>query len=252
MSNFAEKLQHVHRGPITTIGFRRSGEEEMPQMLVVAMLADTSAKAAKAVTGADAVIIDSQDLSPEGLKQLTSALGDVPTGILLDNTKPVEAAKALEAGSDFVVLDIKTPVEAVSKEGLGRILKIEPSLDIALARAINSLPLSIDGVLIASDDSVLTVERLLVCQRFADLLDKPLLVTMGASVPSNELSSLCEAGVNGIVVPAGLTAKALGELKKAVSCLPKPTKHKTKASPIIPRITPEPEAVVEEEDDDEE
>ncbi|MBM3167436.1 MAG: hypothetical protein FJZ83_05315 [Chloroflexi bacterium] len=252
MSKFAEKLQHVHRGPIATMGFRRSGEEEIPQMLVVASLADVGAKAAKAVASADAVIIDSQDLSAEDLKQLMSALGDVPAGVLLDSTKPGEAAKALEAGLDFVVIDIKTPVEAVNKEGLGRILKIEPSLDVVLARAINSLPLSIDGVLIASDDSVLTIERLLVCRRFADLLDKPLLLTMGSSVGSSDLSSLCEAGVKGIVVPAGLTAKALGELRKAISCLPKPTKHKTKASPIIPRIAPEPEAVVEEEDDDEE
>jgi hypothetical protein len=250
MSKFAEKLQHVYRGPIKTIGFRRSGEAEVPQMLVVASLADTSAKTSKAVASADAVIINSAGLSSEDLKQLVSSLGDVPAGILLESTKPGEAAKAVEAGCDFVVLDIKTPVEIVNKEGLGRILKIEPSLDIMLARAINSLPLSIDGVLIASDDSVLTVERLLVCQRFADLLDKPLLLTMGSSVASNELSSLCEAGVKGIVVPLGLTAKALGELKKAVSCLPKPTKRKTKATPIIPRIAAEPEAAAEEEEEE--
>jgi hypothetical protein len=143
-------------------------------------------------------------------------------------------------------------VETINKEGLGRSLKIEPSLDIMLARAINNLPLSIDGVLIASDDSTLTIERLLVCQRFADLLDKPLLLTLSSSVTSNELSSLCEAGVKGIVVPSGLTAKAFGELKKAVSCLPKPTKRKTKATPIIPRIAAEPEAVVEEEEEEEE
>jgi hypothetical protein len=251
MSKFAEKLQHVYRGPITTIGFRRSGEEEILQMLVISSLADTSARTAKAVASADAVIINGEGLSEENLNQLVSTFRDVPAGILL-GSKPGEATKAVEAGCDFVVFDIKTPVETISKEGLGRILKIEPSLDIMLARAINNLPLSIDGVLIASDDSTLTIERLLVCQRFADLLDKPLLLTLGSSVTSNELSSLCEAGVKGIVVPSGLTAKAFGELKKAVSCLPKPTKRKTKATPIIPRIAAEPEAIVEEEEEEEE
>jgi len=252
MSKLAEKLQRVYRGPVTPIGFRRSGEEETPQMLIVANLADAGAKATKAAASADAVIIRGEGLFAEGLKQLASTLGDVPLGVLLEGAKSGEVAKVVAADCDFVVFDIKSPLEAVNKEGLGRILKIEPSMDIGLVRAINGLPLSVDGVLISGEDSELTVERLLICQRLADLLDKPLLLTLGPSVTSSELSDLCAAGVKGIVVSSGLTAKAVAELKKAISCLPKQTKRKIKAAPIIPMVRPEPEAVVEEEEEEDE
>ena len=181
---------------------------------------------------------------------MTEVLGEVPLGVEIDNGDAISVNENVEAGFDFVVFDIKTSLERANKKGLGKILKIEPTMDLGMVRAIAGFPLSIDGVLISGEDSGLTVERLLVCQRFADLLDRPLLLTVGTSVSSDELSSLCQAGVKGIVISSSITVKAIAELKKAISCMPKPIRHKIKATPILPRLSSEPESVADEEEED--
>jgi len=250
MSKFADKLQRVYRGAASPIGFRRAGDEEILQMLIVTSLSAISSKGAKISSGADSAMISGKGLSLDDIKQLAGLLGEIPLGVTIEGSDTANVGEFVEAGCDFILFDIKTPLGLVNKEGLGKILRIEPTMDLGMARAIGGFPLSIDGVLIGGEDSGITVERLLICQRFADLLDRPLLLTVDASISSSELSSLCEAGIKGIVVSSTVTSKALTELKKAVSCMPKPTKHKTKAAPILPRLGAEPEAKAEEEEEE--
>jgi len=252
MSRFAKNLQRVYRGAVSPIGFMRTGEEIIPRMMIVTSISDSGAKTAKTAAGADAVIIHGRGLSAENIKQMAGILGDVPLGFSIEGSDYGDVTGIIEAGCDFVVFDIKTPLEVVNKEGLGRILKIDPTMDIGMVRAISGFPLSIDGVLIGGENSDLTVERLLICQRFADLLNKPLLLASDTSITSNELSSLCEAGIKGLVVSSSITAKAIAELKKAISCMPKPTRRKEKTVPILPTISPEPEAMADEEEEEEE
>jgi hypothetical protein len=249
MSKFADKLQRVYRGAVVPMGFRRAGEEEIPQVLIVTSLQDVSPKAAKISSGTNAVMISSKGLSLDNIQQLTGLIGEIPLGIVIEDSDSIDVSGFAKAGCDFIVFDVKTPLDLVNKEGVGRILRIEPTMDLGMVRAVGGFPLSIDGVLIGEEDSSLTVERLLICQRFADLLDRPLLMTVGTSVTSDELSSLCEAGIKGVVISSSITAKALAELKKAVSCMPKPTKRKTKTSPMLPRIGSEPESTSEEEEE---
>ena len=52
-----------------------------------------------------------------------------------------------------MVLGLKTPLAVVDKEGIGKILTIESSLDHGMVRAINELPLVVDGVLVAGEES---------------------------------------------------------------------------------------------------
>jgi hypothetical protein len=250
MSRFAEKLQRVYRGAVTSIGFRRSGEEEISQMMIVTSLSDVNAKAAKVTAGTDAAMVSGKGLSSDDIKQLVGLLGDVPLGIVMTDVGSTDIDEVIKAGCDFIVFDIKAPLGFVNKESLGKILRIEPTMDLGMVRAIGGFPLSIDAVLIGEEFSDLTVERLLICQRFADLLDKPLLITVGKSVTSGELSSLCEAGIKGIVVSSSITAKSIAELKRAVSCMPKPTRRKTKATPILPKLSPETETISDEEEEE--
>ena len=251
MSKFAEKLKRVYKGTAPVLGFLKSGGEEIPQMLVVANLGGVSTRASKAVVGADAVVISGQGMGAENFRQLREALDDIPLGLSLEGVKHEDIATLVNLGCDFVVFDVKTPLEVVKKEGIGRILKIEPALDLGLVRAINLLPLAVDGVLLTGEDSPVTIERLLVCQRFSDLLDKPLLVTLGPSVNSDELGSLCQAGVKAVVLAEGLTARALAEVKKVIACLPKQVKRRTRSTPTLPQIRPESAAPEREEDEDE-
>jgi hypothetical protein len=238
MSKFAEKLQRVYRGAAAPIGFRRSTEAEPPPLLVIANLTKVGAAEAKAIAdaGIDAGIVIGAGLDAKSFGQLSKAIGDVPLGLFLGSAEKEEIAQSVDLNCDFVVFGLKTPLEAVSREDVGKFLRVEPSLDSGLVRAINELPLTVDGVLVAGEELSVTVERLLICQRFADLLTKPLLMTVNLSVTSTEISSLFQAGVNGLVLPEKAPTETLAELKKVIASLPKVAKRQSKGAALLPRL----------------
>ncbi len=254
MSKLSEKLQRVHRGAATPIGFRKSTEVEPPPLLVIANLTKASAAEAKAIAsaGIDAGIVSSAGLSSKSFGQLSKAVDDVPLGLFLVSAEKEEIAQSVDLGGDFVVFGLKTPLKAVSREDVGKLLIIEPSLDPGLVRAINELPLTVDGVLVTGEESSVTVERLLICQRLTELLAKPLLVTVDSSVTGAEISSLFQAGVNGLVLPEKVPAETFAELKKTIGSLPKVTKRKAKGTALLPQLGGELRAKVEEEEEEEE
>ena len=252
MSKFAEKLQRIYRGSAPALGFRKSDEAESQPLLIIASLTKTGAGEANALVaaGIDAGIISAKGLSAKSFGELTKAVGDVPLGFSLESTEKEAIDKSIDLGCDFVVFGLKTPLEAVNKDGLGRVLKIEPTLEPGLVRAINALPLSIDGVLITGDEPAITIERLLIYQRFTELLNKPLLVNLSSAVTSDELRSLFEAGVNGLVLPEILSADVFANLKKSAGSLSRIAKRKTRAAALLPRVSGELEAEVEEEEEE--
>ncbi len=251
MSKFAEKLQRIFRGTAPALGFRKSDEAESTPLLIIASLTKTGTAEANALAaaGVDAGIVGAKGLSAKSVGELTKAMGDIPLGFSLESTEKEAIAKSLDLGCDFVVFGLKTPLEAVNKEGLGRVLKIESSLEPGLVRAINALPLEIDGVLVTGDESVITIERLLIYQRFTDLLNKPLLITLNTAVTADELSGLFKAGVNGLVLPEVLSADVFANLKKSAASLSRTVKRKTRAA-ILPRVSGELETEVEEEEEE--
>jgi hypothetical protein len=254
MSKFAEKLQRVYRGVGAPIGFRRSAEAEAPPFLIVANLTKASAAEAKAIAdaGIDAGIVMGVGLGAKGFAQLSKTIDDVPLGLFLGGVEKEEVAQSVDMDCDFLVFGLKTPLEAVSREDVGKLLRIEPSLEPGLVRAINELPLTVDGVLVAGEDLSVTVERLLTCQRFAELLSKPLLLAVNLSVTSAEINSLFQAGVNGLVLPEKVPAETFAELKKAVASLPKAAKRKAKGAALLPRLGGGLGAEVQEEEEEEE
>jgi hypothetical protein len=153
-------------------------------------------------------------------------------------------------GCDFLVFDIRIPAAVLHKEGVGKFLMIEPSLDQGLVRAINSL--EVDGVLISSrgGDSFVAVEHLLVCRRFVDLLEKTVIMVLPSLVTKAELTSLWQAGVDGVVAPSTQSVETLTELKKMISDLPRGARgRRAKAGVILPHYGGE---VAGEEDEEQE
>lgn len=254
MSKFSDKLQRVYRNSAPSMGFRRSaGEAGSPPMLIVANLAKGDVKRASVIAGSvDAGVVSSGSLDADSFKQLVTSLGDIPLGLSLENATQGEVAKLADLDCDFVIFDLKTPLVAVRKEGAGKVLKIEPSLNHSLGKSINDLQLSIDGVLVAGEEASITVERLLVCQRFAELLNKPLLVTLASSATSDEISSLYKAGVNGLVVPEGLPVGAVAEMRKAIADLPRVVKRTARGGALLPQVSSEMEVEIEEDEEEEE
>ncbi len=257
MSKFADKLGRIYKAAAPALGFRKSTEEaELPPLLLVADLTKASVKKLKSVvdSGIDAAVLNSENVDAASFKELSTSKGDVPLGLLAEEGSSQEKIQELiDAGCDFIVFGLQTPLEIINKEGLGKILKIEPSLTPGLLRAINELSLPIDAVLIAGDSSTVTIERLLTCQLFVGFLNKPVLINVNSSLTSSELSSLQGTGVKGLILPEGTPLKVFTELKKTISSLPKTPKHKTSAGVLLPHISTQPETKkVEEEDEEEE
>jgi hypothetical protein len=223
MSKFVDKLQSLSKSSSTPIGFHPSVSElKSSAMLLIAGLSGTKVKEAKIVAGvnADAGLILSEGPSARIVKQMVEAVGDIPLGVFVKGMSEEKINELASLGCDFVVFDIRVPATVLHKDEVGKFLMIEPSLDQGFVRAINSL--EVDGVFISSrgEDPFVAVEHLLVCRRFVELLEKPVIMILSSSITRVELTSLWQAGVDGVVVPSTQSVEAFTELKKMISDLP--------------------------------
>jgi hypothetical protein len=92
-----------------------------------------------------------------------------------------------------------------------------------------------------------TVEHLLVCRRFVELLEKPVIMTLPSLATKEELKSLWQAGVDGVVAPL---TQSVEELKKMIGDLPRGARgRRARAGVVLPHYGG---GVVEEEDEQEE
>jgi hypothetical protein len=253
MSKFVDKLQSLSKSSTTPIGFHPSvAELKSPAMLLIAGLSGTQVKEAKIVAdvNANAGLILSEDLSAKIVKQMVEAVDDVPLGVFVKGMSEEKINELTSLGCDFVVFDIKAAAAVLHKEGVGKFLMIEPSLDQGLVRAINNL--EVDGVFINSrgGDSFVAVEHLLVCRRFVELLEKPVIMALPSVVTKAELTSLWQVGVDGVVAPSAHSVEALAELKKMIGDLPRGARgRRSKAGVVLPHYGG---GVATEEDEEEE
>lgn len=256
MSKFVNKLNQVYKTSAPSLGFRKSTTEiELPPLMLIADLTRAGIKKTKSIaeSGIDAAIVSSEGIDTASFKDLVKITDDIPLGLLLkEDNSPEKIQEMIDAGCDFVVFGLKSPLEIINKEALGKVLEIEPSLTPGLLRAINELSLPIDAALIAGDSSTVTIERLLNCQLFASLLSKPILAYVNSSLTSADLNGLHSTGVKGIILPEGTPLKVFAELKKTISNLPKTLKRKTGTGVLLPGINAQPETRVEKVEEEEE
>jgi len=238
MSKFVDKLQSLSKSSTTPIGFHPSVSElKSPTMLLIAGLSGTQVKEAKIVAdvNADAGLILDEGPSAKIVRQMVEAVGDIPLGVFVKGMSEEKINELASLGCDFVVFDIRIPAAVLHKEEVGKFLMIEPSLGQGFVRAINSL--EVDGVFISSrgEDSFVAVEHLLVCRRFVELLVKPVIMALPSLVTKAELTSLWQAGVDGVVAPPAQSVEALAELKKVIGDLPRGARgRRAKAGVILP------------------
>ena len=223
MSKFVDRLQSLSRSSATPIGFRSFVSElKSPPMLLVAEMSGTQIKEARIAAdfNADAGLVLSEDTGAHVLRQIVESMGSVPLGVLVKGMDEKEVDELAGFGCDFVVFDIKGAAGILSRKEVGRFLMIEPSLDQGLVRAINNL--DVDGVFVSKGgSSFVAVEHLLVCRRLVELLEKPIIMTLPSLSKKEELTSLWQVGVDGVVAPRGWSPEGLAELKEMIGSLPR-------------------------------
>ena len=250
MSKFIDKLNEVSRATLQPIGFR-AAQSALPKlrMLLVASLAQVdAANSAEYVAGADAGLLPIAVLSSEAktIKKMSQVVPDIPWGGWLRNNCRGGVEQIEKSGGDFIIFPaVNTSLAIVQNEEVGRILEVEASLNEGLLTAVNELP--VDAILITGEDKegyFLTWHHLMLFRHFADLLTKPLLVSIPSTVVADELQALWEAGVDGVIVEVGAKQPA-GRLREAIDKLAFPSSRKREVETLLPYIGGEAEIETE-------
>ncbi len=252
MSKFVDRLNDLPKALVAPIGFHvTASKSEKSSILLVARLAGKDVVDAGIVASSDidAGLVWEQDLSAGSLKQVIESMGDIPVGVVVQRASEEKVGELTALGCDFVVFDMRTSVAALGEDGIGRFLMIEPSMDQGLVRVINEL--DIDGVFVSGDgESFITVEYLLVCQRFGGLVNKPLVVVLPSVITNAELANLWNAGIGAVVISPDQPVEAFAELRGMVKNLSgKRKRRQGKVEVVLPRHG---DVAVEEEEEDEE
>jgi hypothetical protein len=260
MSRFIERLSQLSQGTAQPIGFRlRQSTPPRPKIQLVASLAQEDAESLVGhVTGADAALlrISSLNSGSQTLKKVSQAMADIPWGGWLKTSGQVGISPLIKAGCDFVVFPTNTPLSAFNKEEVGKtgkVLEVGASLSDGLLRVLNGLP--VDAVFFAAEDEnevSLTWQHLMLFQRLGNWLSKPLLVPVPPEITGNELQTLWEAGVDGVVVAVTgeLSPERFKELHQVINELifPMP-RRRERPEPLLPYVSPETGVEAEEEEE---
>jgi hypothetical protein len=253
MSKFIDELGRSYRSVAPSMGFRKDTDvSKKPPLLLIADLTAKTVKDIKAIieVGVDAVLARGAGLKPDAMQKLLKNAGEVPAGLVIDDDNWSNYVEFLQSGCDFVICDSEVPVSVITGDELGRILRIEPSLAPGMIRAINELSLSIDSVLVDSEDTPITIERLLVSQYISGIIGKPLMVKVGTQLTAVELQGLYEAGVRGLLLPREISVKTLSEFKQLIDNMPRTVRKKQQGNVILPQMKRDAEIEMEEEEDD--
>ncbi len=247
MSKFVDKLNQVSQAVPQPMGFKAESVSEKPKILLIASLAQNSVDGlAKYVAGADAGLLHISDLSSgvKTLQEMRRIVSDIPWGGWLSDTDGGGIRQLVKIDSDFLVFPAaNTSLAILQNDEAGKILEVEASLSEGLLRAISELP--VDVVLIAGEQveaSFLTWHHLMIFQRFADLLAKPLLISVPPGVTASELQILWGVGVRGVIVEVGVNQPEgrLKELRQAIDKLTFPSKRRRgKPEALLPSISGE-------------
>ncbi|MBA7633013.1 hypothetical protein ES703_40569 [subsurface metagenome] len=257
MSKFIGRLNRVAQANPKPMGFGQAElTPEKPKLLLVASLAQANVDGvADYMAGADAGLLPIDELSSgaKAIKQASQLVPDIPWGGWLRDISQGEIKQMVKAGCDFVVFPAANTSLATLQDGeVGKILEVEASLIEGLLGAVNELP--IDAVLIAGEkrkNYSLTWHHLMLFQHFANLLTKPLLVSVPSNITANELKVLWEAGVDSVMIEVGdeQSAARLKELHQAIDKLVLPPRRR-KTEALLPHISGETSPVTEEEEEE--
>lgn len=256
MSRFIDRLKQVSQAVSQPVGFRPlPSAPSKPKMLLIARLAEANIDSlADDVAGADAALLHIPKLSSgaKTFQKISQTKPDIPWGGWLGESGQGGIGQIVKAGCDFVVFPAATTSLAILQdEEVGKVLEVESSLGEGSLAAINELP--IDAVLIASEqgkDYFLTWHHLILAQRFANLLAKPLLAYIPPEVTAKELQALWEAKVSGVIieVEAGQPDR-LKELRQTIDALTFPSRRRRgKVEALLPYVGREPAIETEEEE----
>ncbi len=258
MSKFLDRMERISSGAGAPMGFGAAPREKLPGLALVGQVSGdhTAAIPLLAQLLPDGVLFCGLS-GPPDLKELGQALASVPWGARLSSLNEEEARAYREGGCDLLAFPLLgTSVAAVATEELARILCVDPPMEEADLRAIDSLPIDVLLLSMNGISGTWTLRDLATVAAVSRRTNKYVLVESPQLPSPPELEALRNAGVRGLVVDLGSSSpEALAQLKTALLEMPRHRpSRRDRPTAILPGFThsSEPAPHHEEEDEEEE
>lgn len=249
MSKLSERIRKASRSDAAPIGFGAAANQKPapPILLLARQGTDQAGRASEAARrGADLLVFEG-DVTR--LKGKSKELSQVIAGLRLPAVDAMALANLKELGIDFAVFDAAaSTADVLLDDNFGFVLALGNEVSDVSLRVMESL--SLDALLVPPLDGHLTVQRQIELKRLSLLSRTPLLLELGPSAPTTQLSALREAGVVGLIVDGG-RGQRLEELRQAIDRLPPPKRGRRgeeRAEAIVPSISAAVSAEEEEEE----
>jgi hypothetical protein len=250
MSEFIEKLKRGTQHTPAQLGFRSVQLKDKSKILLIACIAEQTMKnAEELLVGADAGLVIMKNLASglESLQKFTKIKPDIPWGGWVKDIQWLKM-EFPETEADYFIFTADTPIFNLPAK-LGRILELNSLLTDTMIRAIEDLP--IEAILLSDNTgNLLNWQYLLTLQRLDNLLSKPILIKAPAEIVRENLSTLWEVGVDGIVIEVGVgqPKETLQELRVMIDKVSFPIPRKAKKTSVrLPFINTEAPKEEEEE-----
>ncbi|MCS7001690.1 MAG: hypothetical protein NZ518_02460 [Dehalococcoidia bacterium] len=236
MSRLVEKLRAVARGEPPRLGFGtgpRTGKA--PGIGLIADVGDDLALAKEASAVADAIIARVDESSVAATKD---AIGGAICGVDVSACAlPLDQATSL--GLDFVVVNAHASADYVKASEADRLMRLPLDASDGMLQALSAL--AIDAVIPAVEVSgALTIANLLDFMRLVALTRKPIVLAVSTTFPSEQLVTLRDANVSGVVVALRCAddIETLKRFRQAIDSFPKPPKRERDVIALAPTAAP--------------
>ncbi len=256
-SKLVERLRAITVGPVERIGFGARASVPPPALLLVVVLPESNPELARAAIqgGADALEIRvsvQTDVAAEAqtLAEILKIAGDRPCGVLPVGpvrleVKRLEALRAI--GFDFAAITTHDSPAVLSLRGMARVLTVDNSLDLELLRGISELPIDCVEVFTASPEGFgkpFSLRDALRVKTLSMLVRKPILLRGEQSIQPDDVVSLYETGIEGLVIDSSITGSdkstvesVTGAYHKAIQAIDVTGRRRhVGPMPIVPRI----------------
>ena len=260
MSTLLDKLAKLSEGRSQPIGFEAArARAKLYNMLLLAKIPLGYEKLLSAAVqeNVDAFVftLENRKKEKQTISKYIAEINEIPWGVIVTNISKEDTQELLEMKCDFIVLtpDI-TPAYILKEENLGKVLQLDPSLDLELIRTIPRL--SVDAILLETGNQVtypLTVHQLMTYERLVGGTGKHILATMPVDMPIEDMETMWELGARGMIVD--ITEEnyrdRLIQVKEAIKKLPtNKKKSKEKFGALLPYITLQSPAEEPDEEED--
>lgn len=235
MSQLVRLLKNA--GRITgrpTAGFGSRQEGPRKRLILTAALDHIDAGAAKKAIEAGADVIEvTAEHGGKALDQLKDLIKmvDVPVGVRMPGEVPpdFDFEALAKTGVDYIKVEAgEVPATVFLVEGPAVVLEVKETFSDTMLKMLNFLPAKVVQVDSPEDIQGFTVKRLMEARVDRELVGKPLLMRVGASIKPAAAQLLSLIAPNGLVVPANDVAA----WKEAVANIKEPEEDEDHTGPI--------------------